>query len=115
MKKMLPPEKVPMQTDAWSSQGVRFPNNNSTWEHSDCCKTLHTKAMIFADEFAKDELPHGNENNRNRDEHLLRSGSVLCSSIKHINCQSRIESNKNLLMIKMNVEPSMKKKLSTLL
>ena len=87
-----------------------LPNNNSIWKQNNYCKTLHTKIMIIAHEFTKDTLPCGNENNRNRAENLLRSCSVLCSSIKYINCQSRIELNKHVLMIKTNVELSMKKK-----
>ena len=80
-----------MQIDTCSAQGSKFTNNNSTWEQNDYHQKLHTKVMIITDEFIKDTLPRGNENNRNRAEILLRSGSVLCSSIKHINCQSRIE------------------------
>ena len=34
-KPMLPPEKVPLQIDAWSLQGVTLPQNNSKWQHND--------------------------------------------------------------------------------
>ena len=55
-------------------------------------------------------MPHGNENNRNRADILLRSGLVLHSSAKCIKCKCRIEEDRNMLMIKINIEPSMKTK-----
>ena len=47
-----------------------IPKSDSCWESKEHCKTLKTKIMIITDDFIKELLPFGNENNRNREDYF---------------------------------------------
>ena len=71
---------------------------------------FYTKICIVSDNLIESLCPLKNENNRNRAEQLIMSGSILYPSKRHVMVKSRIDDDKDMLMIKINVIPSIKTK-----
>ena len=85
LNKVVPqPDKAPMQIDAWSLQGFIFPQNENQWQQKEHCKLFRAKTCIMSDNLIESLHPLKNENNRNRAEQLLASGSVLHPIVRHI-------------------------------
>ena len=57
----------------------------------------------------------GNENNRNRAKLLVQCSSILFSSLQYIQCASRLDTNKRILLFRCNVISSMKSKVKKLI
>ena len=51
-----------------------------------------------------------NENSRNRSCQLVKSCSMQCSTLQHVKTSSRLDNNLDMLFLKVNVTPSMKRK-----
>ena len=65
-----------MQIDAWTSQGVLLPFNESSWQHNVHYMLIKQTLRKISDSLFSSTYPHGNENNRNRAVQLLKSGSM---------------------------------------
>ena len=65
-KKMLEPEKVPMQIDAQSLQGIFLPFNDRTWLHDGYFNLLKESLCKISRILISCMCPRGNENNRHR-------------------------------------------------
>ena len=107
---MLEPEKVPMQIDAWSLQGVFLPLHGSNWQHDGYFMLLKHSMCKISDELFKSIFPRGNENNRNRASKLLKSGAILYSTIQYKYCNSRLDSNLEIILFRVDCTPSLKTK-----
>ena len=64
----------------------------------------------MTDDAIDDVYPRGNENNRHRACQLVKSGSVQHSTLHHVKTTSKLENNLYMLLLKVNVTPSMKSK-----
>ena len=109
-KTILEPEKVPMQIDAWSLQGVMLPARNSNWDHNGYYILMKRNLCPITDDLISSIYPVGNENNRKRAMQLLKSGAMQYSTMQHINCCSRLDNNLTMILLKIEVTPSMKSK-----
>ena len=109
-KPMLEPEKVPMQIDAWSMQGVFLPSTGSNWQHDGYYVLLKQSTWKISDELFKSIFPRENENNRNRASKLLKSGAILHSTTQYKYCKSRLDSTLEIILFRVDCTPSVKTK-----
>ena len=64
--KILELNKIPMQIDAWSLQGVFYLLNKSSWKPNGYCMVMKQHVGKTSDALISSMHPHGNENIRHR-------------------------------------------------
>ena len=81
---MLPPEKLSMKIDVWTLNGVIHHMNGSNWKHDGYYMAFKSGMCRKTNTIINSMCPKGNENNRERAMVLIKCGSALHSSVKHI-------------------------------
>ena len=83
-KRILEPEKVPLQIDTQSLHGNIKPIDGHEWQHDNYYHQLKHNIYIISNSVIRNIWPKGNENNRNRAKLLVQCGSILFLLLQYI-------------------------------
>ena len=80
-KRILEPEKVPLQIDAWSLHGNITPMTGCEWQHDGYYHHLKNNMCTMSNSIIRKIWPKGNESNRNRAKQLIQCSSIVSPSL----------------------------------
>lgn len=112
-KLVLEPEKVPIQIGRWMVSEVLVPlDPNKRWQRDGYFEKIRSVQAIAGKTIAR-FYPRKNEHNRERAMLLLKGGNIDVRSIEFMECVSRLDSHRRVIVFRMRCVPSMKTKVKS--